>query len=235
MTVWDVPTAREREKGEQFLPVMVERLETEFPQDFLCYSVREEVLFSASKASGMLICSRIRVGRDNVGDEEGKYEERDITKIVTTKPPVFEEEGGGGGEQLPEAPLRSDPKILKDLLNLNIKVKKKELEMAESDARRKEDKDKLSLEMHVKSEQEMILEAEARKAKAKNAMQKETTRQKIPVHMSAISGLLEVRNIFEYLFLFVDVVIIVLTPIIAGSVDGWLELPPGGIVGRNHR
>ncbi|GMH79149.1 hypothetical protein TL16_g08051 [Triparma laevis f. inornata] len=194
VTVWDVPTAREREKGEQFLPVMVERLETEFPQDFLCYSVREEVLFSASKASGMLICSRIRVGRDNIGDEEGKYEERDITKIVTTKPPVFEEEGGGGGEQLPEAPLRSDPKILKDLLNLNIKVKKKELEMAESDARRKEDKDKLSLEMHVKSEQEMILEAEARKAKAKNAMQKETTRQKIPVHMSAISGLLEVRS-----------------------------------------
>ena len=66
ISVWDIPTAEERADGTQFLAVMTNRYETDFPHDQLEYSVREEVLFSGSLHSGALLCTRITTNDDRV-------------------------------------------------------------------------------------------------------------------------------------------------------------------------
>ena len=94
--------------------------------------------------------------------------------------------------QKDDAPMRSDTQELKDLLNLKMKMKEREIEKAANGRKRRAEKEKSTSLQHVKGEEELKAEVEARKAKQQPKVY-QTTRQKIPVHVSSTSGLLEIR------------------------------------------
>ena len=70
ISLWDIPTEEERREGTQYLADLKTRFQTEFPQHHLCWSSREDVLFSGSDITGQILCTRIQALGD--GEDDGE-------------------------------------------------------------------------------------------------------------------------------------------------------------------
>ena len=141
ISMWDVPTAEERACGIQFLATLMKRFETDFPHEHLVYSPREEMLFSGSQHSGCILCTRItnihkKAAASQRPNEQDGGADIDPTVINLSPAPVFDM-NTADEKVLPELPLRSDPKILKDLLNLKVKMKRRQIEQLAIEEKRK--------------------------------------------------------------------------------------------------
>ena len=192
ISVWDIPTAEERAAGSQFLATMLQRIETEFPQHFLLWSGREELLFSAGKNSGVLMCTRVHRASDEEEDEEesedGANNQPSLLKdrVGLVTPFKFVEEDINEFKE-DHSVLRSDPPVLKEVLQLKIKMKVHEIEY-------KAKVEKRSRENKISA---WLTHAEGQKSKKSTKESQAATgpmQVKIRVHTCAISGILEIRS-----------------------------------------
>ena len=198
ISVWDIPTAEERSSGTQFLATLVQRFETEFPQECLCHSSREDMLFSASPRSGVVLCSRIKKSVDEVFVKEASEIHKEIMAAKAAGGGGVGSAGGGSGLSDDLQPLRSDPKVLKDILTLNsrTRLRQKEGSIIKKDA------------VSALTKSIMDLEKMAAPAKKKKVKVEEKVSKKIRFNNAGISALLEIRSTDGGNFL------------LGGSVDG---------------
>jgi hypothetical protein len=203
INMWDVPTEVERREGTQYLADLKTRFQTEFPQHHLCWSAREEVLFSGSEVTGQLLCTRIKSMADNEDDGEEAVQEYKKASQEASRVAALQGDGDDRRRVVDDAPLSSDPADLRSLLDLRQRMRRNEKDREVGLKRKTEEKKEYERQTGLSENETNVFEAEAeakrtsvlirKRAKNQNVLPL-TQQRKIRVHSIGISGILELRT-----------------------------------------